>query len=102
LKVLKRLCCAVTADTHLSTTSISKQKRLSIESVFLLIQDFSLNFSGGFDMTPFCETRETDSEDLKQQTAPVIPHEHLCTCLAVGFASVLHMLKVLLTFSYVQ
>ncbi len=70
VKDLKHLYCVVSADTHLSTTSISKQKRLSIESVFLLIQDFSLNFSVGFDMTPFCEKRETDSEDL-MQTAPL-------------------------------
>lgn len=70
VKYLKHLYCVISADTHLSTTSISKQKRLSIESVFLLIQDFSLNFSVGFDMTPFCERRETDSEDL-MQTAPL-------------------------------
>lgn len=41
--------------SHLSTTSMSKQKRLSIESLFLLTHDCRLNISGGPFTTPFCQ-----------------------------------------------
>lgn len=40
-------------DTDLSTTSMSKQKRLSMESVFLRMQDLSWNISGWLRTTPF-------------------------------------------------
>lgn len=41
-------------SSHLSTTSMSKQKRLSIESVFLRTHERSLNISGVLCTTPFC------------------------------------------------
>lgn len=55
----QELCAlwSVTAS-HLSTTSISKQKRLSMESVFLLTHDRSLNISGTAFTTPFCQHRD--------------------------------------------
>lgn len=50
------LCDALTlaaALTNLSTTSMSKQKRLSMESVFLRMQDLSLNISAWLRTRPF-------------------------------------------------
>lgn len=50
------LCDASTlaaALTNLSTTSMSKQKRLSMESVFLRMQDLSLNISAWLRTRPF-------------------------------------------------
>lgn len=40
-------------SSNLSTTSMSKQNRLSIESVFRRIQDFNLNISGELVTRPF-------------------------------------------------
>lgn len=47
-------CPSAVFLSHLSTTSMSKQKRLSIESLFLLTQERSLNISGVPFTTPFC------------------------------------------------
>lgn len=46
-------CPSAVFLSHLSTTSMSKQKRLSIESLFLLTQERSLNISGEPFTTPF-------------------------------------------------
>lgn len=43
--------------SNLSTTSMSKQNRLSIESVFRRIQDFNLNISGELVTRPFWNKR---------------------------------------------
>lgn len=48
------LCLSAIFLSHLSTTSMSKQKRLSIESLFLLTHERNLNISGGTFTTPFC------------------------------------------------
>lgn len=52
---------SVIFPTHLSTTSMSKQKRLSIESLFLLTHERSLNISGTPFTTPFCYQRHVQN-----------------------------------------
>lgn len=46
-------CRVKKKSANLSTTSMSKQNRLSIESVFRRIQDFNLNISGELVTRPF-------------------------------------------------
>lgn len=55
---------SVIFPSHLSTTSMSKQKRLSIESVFLLTHERRLNISGVTFTTPFCEHRDVELSTL--------------------------------------
>lgn len=52
--------------TNLSTTSISKQNRLSIESVLLLMHDLSLNISGGLRTSPFFRKKKDTQRELIQ------------------------------------
>lgn len=52
------LCLSAIFLSHLSTTSMSKQKRLSMDSLFLLTHERNLNISGGTFTTPFCRQGE--------------------------------------------
>lgn len=56
---------SVIFPTHLSTTSMSKQKRLSIESLFLLTHECSLKISGTPFTTPFCCQRHVQNMHSK-------------------------------------
>jgi len=54
----------LSARSHLSTTSMSKQKRLSMDSVFRLTQERSLKVSGAPFTTPFCAHRHAVTRRL--------------------------------------
>lgn len=79
------LCCTppmtikllLYSSSYLSTTSTSKQKRLSIESVFLLTHERSLNISGVPLTTPFC-----------CRTMNIKPQSHSIQSKTLGYSAI--------------